>query len=274
MPSYLITGASGSLGFEMVRQASAEPENIVIGLVRNKTKMAGRIAKELSDRTNVHVVECELADYESLAASVEPVSQILNGGPLDYLMANAGMGSKWFTFKPFELQAKEPARVTEDFNSQMAVNVIANIHLFNLYLPFLRKSEIKKVITISSAHADVMLAQKYDVSEAMAYSASKAALNMVVAKYHASYGKSEGVLFMAMCPGVLLNDAVLEEPDEDAKKYGPAMFAKFATYAPHFTGPAPPAGPASDIFRIAAAASVEDGWGGTFTSHNGGTQWI
>lgn len=54
----------------------------------------------------------------------------------------------------------------------------------------------------------------------------------------------------------------------------PAMMAKFAAFAPHFTGPTPPDGPVRDILRIAGEASIEGGWGGSYTSHNGGRQWL
>ncbi|KXJ88724.1 hypothetical protein Micbo1qcDRAFT_206885 [Microdochium bolleyi] len=273
MPSYLITGASGSLGFEFVRQASANPDNVVIGLVRNKTKMAEKVAAELPGRTNVRIVEGELTDHDSLASTVEHVSKI-TGGSLDYLIANAAYMSDWSAYKPYEEQAKEPAALTADLNAYWTINVVSNIHLFNLYLPLLRKSSIKKVVAISSGHADTKLVLAHDIDATMGYTVSKAALNMVVAKYHASYGKSEGVLFMSLCPGVVENDSTRAEPNEDAIKYGGATVAKFMAFAPHFKGPVPPAGPVGDILRIAEEATVEGGWGGSFTSHNGGQQWL
>ncbi|KAJ1337213.1 norsolorinic acid ketoreductase [Microdochium nivale] len=274
MPSYLITGASGSIGFEFVRQASANPDNIVIGLVRNKTKMDGKVASELPNRTNVHVVEGELSDYTSLARSVDPVSKI-TGGSLDYLIANAASMSTWSEFKPYEEQAKEPAKLTAELDEAWTINVVSNIHLFNLYLPLLRQSSIRKVVAISSGHADTDLVLNYRIDAALGYTVTKAALNMVVAKYHASYGAGDqAILFMSMCPGMVENEQNLAEPTEDAIKYGPAMFAKFAEFAPHFKGPVPPAGPVGDILRIAEQASLADGWGGSFTSHNGGKQWL
>jgi NAD(P)-dependent dehydrogenase (short-subunit alcohol dehydrogenase family) len=43
---------------------------------------------------------------------------------------------------------------------------------------------------------------KYDVTPGSLYSASKAAINMLVAKYSAQY-KKDGVLFLALCPGMV-----------------------------------------------------------------------
>lgn len=50
--------------------------------------------------------------------------------------------------------------------------------------------------------ADVMLTADYDVFEVPAYSISKSALDMVVAKYHAEHN-SRGLLFMGISPGVV-----------------------------------------------------------------------
>ncbi|KAH7041522.1 uncharacterized protein B0I36DRAFT_261317 [Microdochium trichocladiopsis] len=272
MPSYLITGTSGSIGFELLRQASSNPDNVVVGLVRSKAKMEERLAKELPNQKNVHIFEADLADYKSLAATVEPVSKVL-GGSLDYLIANAAYMGQWAAVKPFEEQAKDPETLIAEYNKDFNINVLGNIHLFNLYLPLIRAGNTKKVIAISSGHADFDLVTKFHIHETAPYTIAKTALNMVIAKYHAAYA-DEGILFMSLCPGLVENDNSRAPPSEDMAKYGPALFAKFAAFAPHLSGATTPDGPAADILRISADASIEKGWGGSFTSHNGGKQWL
>lgn len=81
-------------------------------------------------------------------------------------------------------------------------NAIGNIHLFNLFLPLVMKGKIKKVISISSGHADLDLINNLELDASALYAASKAAINVIVAKYSAQY-KKDGVLFVSISPGVI-----------------------------------------------------------------------
>jgi NAD(P)-dependent dehydrogenase (short-subunit alcohol dehydrogenase family) len=91
----------------------------------------------------------------------------------------------------------------EDVSSKMfQTNVVGNIHLFNLFLPLVMKGKVKKVIAISSGHADLDLINNLEVEVSALYSASKAALNVIVAKFNAQY-KKDGVLFVSISPGVV-----------------------------------------------------------------------
>ena len=81
------------------------------------------------------------------------------------------------------------------------INVVGNIHLFNLYMPLVLKGRDKKVFALSSGLADVDLIPKYEFYWAAPYSISKAALNVAVAKFAAEYSK-DGVLFMCVSPGI------------------------------------------------------------------------
>lgn len=93
----------------------------------------------------------------------------------------------------------ELEKVLKDLNQ---TNIIGNIHLYNLFLPLVLKGNAKKVITLTSGHADLELINRYDVEVAALYSAFKAALNVIVAKYSAQY-KKDGVLFVSISPGVV-----------------------------------------------------------------------
>ena len=84
----------------------------------------------------------------------------------------------------------------------METNVIGNIHLFHLFLPLVLKGKTKKVISITTGLADVDSTNLMEVEVASLYAASKAALNMVVAKFNAQY-KKHGVLFLSISPGVV-----------------------------------------------------------------------
>lgn len=64
------------------------------------------------------------------------------------------------------------------------------------------KGKIKKVITISTGVADLNLTNDYEIDTGALYAASKAAMNMIVAKFNAQF-KKDGVLFMSISPGLV-----------------------------------------------------------------------
>lgn len=84
----------------------------------------------------------------------------------------------------------------------MQTNVVGNIHLFNLFLPLVLKGKTKKIITLSSGMADLEFTNDHDIDIGALYSASKAAMNIIVAKFSAQY-KKDGVLFFSISPGMV-----------------------------------------------------------------------
>jgi NAD(P)-dependent dehydrogenase (short-subunit alcohol dehydrogenase family) len=80
------------------------------------------------------------------------------------------------------------------------VNVIGQIHLFNIFLPLILKGNAKKVVSVTTAFADLDFTNAYDIDTAPLYSISKAAMNLAVSKFSAQY-KKDGVLFLSVCPG-------------------------------------------------------------------------
>ena len=66
----------------------------------------------------------------------------------------------------------------------------------------MKQGKIKKVIAISSGHGDLDLINDLEIEVSTLYAATKAALNVVVAKFAAQY-KKEGILFLSMSPGIL-----------------------------------------------------------------------
>ena len=93
-----------------------------------------------------------------------------------------------------------PKELENDLLDSFKINVVGNIHLFNLYLPLILKGSAKKVVALSTGMSDTDFVAKYDVVVAAPYSISKAAMNLAVAKYSAEYAK-DGVLFLSISPG-------------------------------------------------------------------------
>lgn len=99
-----------------------------------------------------------------------------------------------------QLQFRDIERLGADMHQHFESNVMGNINLFNLFVPLIRNGNLKKVVAISTGLSDLDLIRKLRIANAAPYSITKAALNMVVAKFHAQYA-DEGILFMAICPG-------------------------------------------------------------------------
>ncbi|KAH8160034.1 hypothetical protein CIB48_g8222 [Xylaria polymorpha] len=205
MSSYLITGASRGIGFEFVRQLSENPNNVVVGLVRDKATTDKKVLSELN-RPNIHIVQADLIDYDSLKKSVDVVAPIVNGS-LDYVIANAAYISQFSAYDTIGvLGEKDPKQLEADLLESFKVNVIGNIHLFNVYIPLILKGREKKVITISSGFGDIDLTRDYKLGLSAPYAISKTAMNIAAVKFHAQYA-DQGVLFLNICPGVVDTNA-------------------------------------------------------------------
>jgi NAD(P)-dependent dehydrogenase (short-subunit alcohol dehydrogenase family) len=82
------------------------------------------------------------------------------------------------------------------------VNVIGVVKTINTFMPLIKQSSIKKVVTITTGMADPDLVNNFEIDNAAPYAISKSATNMMVAKYNALY-KKDGVLFLAISPGLV-----------------------------------------------------------------------
>ncbi|RDW83800.1 uncharacterized protein DSM5745_04126 [Aspergillus mulundensis] len=261
MPSYLITGASRGLGFEFLRQLSADPTNLVIGLVRNKAATEEKVAHELK-RDNIRIVQGELTDYDSLKNAVEAVEKITPS--LDHLIANAAVVSTWSAWDGLgTLAAKDPAGLTADLLSSLNTNLIGNINLITLFLPLIQRSAIKKVIAITTGMADLDFIAHYNIAIGAPYSISKAALNAAIAKFSAEYRK-DGILFLGLSPGLVDTSEGKAEMTEEQKAGVASMVAQFATYAPAWKGPITPEESVGLLRGVIERAHVDRGYAGAF----------
>ncbi|KAK5655540.1 hypothetical protein OQA88_5471 [Cercophora sp. LCS_1] len=273
MPSCLITGVARGIGYEFIRQYSADEKNIVIGIVRNKAATDKKISEDagIKDRTNIHILEADITDYVALKKSAEDTAKI-TGGSLDYLIANAGIVTMFDAYDPISKLGDRPEELTKTMRDLFDINVIANIHLFHLYLPLILKGQAKKVVAITSGFADADFTRTYDVPPAALYSTSKAALNMIVAKFSAEY-REQGVLFLSVAPGMVEVGHYKNSTEEQLQGLG-GLMAKFAEYAPHFEGPDTPEGSVTKVRAVIDNSSIEKGNGGDFLSQFGNKQWL
>ena len=85
---------------------------------------------------------------------------------------------------------------------QLQPNTIGTAQVTAVLLPLIRKGQKKQIIYMSSAAASIPLALNTDFGIQPGYSTSKAALNMVAAKYAVAL-KEEGVIILTIHPGLV-----------------------------------------------------------------------
>ncbi|KAF2805520.1 NAD(P)-binding protein [Mytilinidion resinicola] len=273
MATYVITGVSKGIGYEFLRQLSKDPSSTVIGIVRDKPTTVKKVSEDsdLKGRSNIHILEADVTNYDALKKAAADTAEI-TGGSIDYLIANAGYVSQFDGYDAIGVLGNKPKELEETLKELFNVNVVGNVHLYNLFMPLILKGKTKKVIAISSGMADLDFTNNFDLEAGSLYSISKAGINMVSAKFSAQY-KKDGVLFLSICPGMVEVGHYNNMTPEQMQGAGKTM-EKFAHYAPHFKGPATPEASVQDVRSVWEKASIENGDGGTYLSHFGNKQWL
>jgi len=267
MPTYAVTGASRGIGLEFVRQLSEQTENLVFALVRSE-KTATRIS-ELG-RSNVRILEADVTNYEALKVAADEVSKV-TGGKLDMLINNAGLIPPERKTYLLDTYPKGEERLLEkDLSEAFDVNVIGVVRATNAFLPLLHAGTLKKVVSLASGFGDLDLTIKLGVPYSPAYSISKAALNMAVAKYAVEH-KKDGFVFLSLSPG-FVNTRIAPPTVEDieAGKLIAPFLGKIAP--PTFKGPITPQESVEAMLEVINAADVEST--GAFISHHGNKEWV
>ena len=86
--------------FELVKQISEDLKNLVVGLVRDKAATEKKMAAELGDRSNVHILHADLVNYASLKQAAADTAKIVGERGIDYLVANGAFLSHFDAYDP------------------------------------------------------------------------------------------------------------------------------------------------------------------------------
>ncbi|WPG99110.1 Hypothetical protein R9X50_00191900 [Acrodontium crateriforme] len=272
MPVYVITGVSKGIGYGFLKHLAPDPKNIIVGIVRDKAGTEKKVASELGECPNVHILHGDLTDYSSLKQAAADTEKIVGDEGVDVLIANAGFPSQFDAYDDIGGLGQWPEKIDEVSASLYQINVTGNIHLINLFMPLVMKGKIKKVFAISSGHGDLDLVNLAGIHTNALYGASKAALNIIMAKFSVQY-KNDGVLFLSVSPGAIDVGHYDEVPPE--KMAGMQEFmSRMATYAPYFKGPVPVDEAIPLLLSLFERASVQTGYAGAFVSQWGNKQWL
>ena len=140
--TYVVTGATSGIGFAIAENLSRNGA-MVIGISRSaeRCRQAQKTLRQTSNNEDVFILTADLGTQSGVRAAAEQISGLLKDRKqesLDGLVNNAGTFTWWMT-------------LTEDgYETQWALNALAPFLLTRLLLPYLHKSPMARVITVSS----------------------------------------------------------------------------------------------------------------------------
>ena len=138
MGTALITGASSGIGFELAKLFAKDKHNLIL-IARRKDRLQ-QLAKELSDKYNIRVIE--IAKDLSNPISAQEIYDTLKQKNIvvDYLVNNAG----FIVYGAFS-----STDWTEE-QKMIQLNMITLTHLIKLFLPEMLKQKYGKILNVGS----------------------------------------------------------------------------------------------------------------------------
>jgi len=194
----LVTGANRGIGREVSRQLAAKGVHVVMG-ARDPQRGEKAVAEFKAQGLPVESIELDVtsqASVENAAAEVER-----RHGRLDILVNNAGIALDWVPASELTVDALEKTLET---------NVVGAFRVTKAFLPLLKKSKRGRIVNVSSRIGSLTVNADPNSSLAvrnqlLAYSASKAALNMITIHF-ANLLKGTGIKVNSGNPGFTATD--------------------------------------------------------------------
>jgi NAD(P)-dependent dehydrogenase (short-subunit alcohol dehydrogenase family) len=194
-----ITGANKGIGYEVARQLAAQEFIVLLGARDSQRGEAA--ANKLRAEGEIHFIPIDVADERSIAAAAEMVSK--QWRKVDVLVNNAGI--------ILELSAKiRPAALELPMLKEtFETNIFGAFAVIHHFLPLLKQSETAQIINVSSGLGSLTSMSDpnnmFYGSNALAYNASKSALNAVTVSLAKDLA-SEQICINSICPGWVKTD--------------------------------------------------------------------
>jgi NAD(P)-dependent dehydrogenase (short-subunit alcohol dehydrogenase family) len=181
----------------------------VIGTARTSSKVSTQIAQDnLAPSNNIHIFAADLDNPKSLTTAASEVAAA-GEKSIDYLIVNGAYLSEATGGLPPTDFAGQEDLLERELTQSIRTNTLGPLHAINAFLPLIRAGRAKTIIVISTGMADVEFTKISGIPAAIPYAVSKAATNMVVAKFAAEL-KSEDINVVALSPGLVKTSLVSE----------------------------------------------------------------
>lgn len=192
--SVLITGGNKGLGLEAARRLGELGWTVFLGS-RDEARGQAAADKLAAGGANVVMVPLDVTSDESVADALRLVRK--HTDRLDVLINNAGA--------PGKVVPPEDA-TADEVHSVYDTNVYGPIRVTHAFLPLLQAADQPRVVMVSSAGGSFAVvtdpAQPVSKMHELAYSSSKAALNMLTVRYAQAL---PNIKFNAVTPGEVAN---------------------------------------------------------------------
>ncbi len=196
-----ISGANTGIGLAVATQlAKDHGYHVIIG---SRKAAAGEEAATtlVAAGHSASSVQLDVSSDESIAAAASWVEREF--GVLDVLINNAGV---LLDYVPGVLEANKGLSTRELFTKTFSTNLIGVACLTEACLPLLRRSEVPRVIFVTSRMGSLAVttdkSTPFYATDYKAYDCSKAALNMLMLNY-ARILEEDGAMVNAVCPGLV-----------------------------------------------------------------------
>ena len=188
----MITGASRGIGLELTRQELAAGSK-VLATCRSPENAKELLALQDTCSGDLSIFKMDVESEES----IQQLSQQLLGNDqqIDLIYNNAGI-IDWNT-----ISEVEPASMEKVYK----VNVVGAMLVLRNFVEHLRMGTGKMVINVSSRLGSIALRGHSQLGGSIAYSASKAALNMLTKQAAIDYKKDE-ISVISISPGWVRTD--------------------------------------------------------------------
>jgi NAD(P)-dependent dehydrogenase (short-subunit alcohol dehydrogenase family) len=195
----LITGANKGIGFEVARQLGRAGFTVLLG-ARDASRGEEAADKLRGEGSDVHFVVADLnRASECGAALAKQIGEEF--GHLDGLVNNAGMGD------PGDGHAS--VATIEALRRTFETNFFGTVAFTQQLLPLLRAAEEARIVNVSSALGSVAIngdaSSPFYHAKALAYNASKAALNMFTVDMAYDLRETK-IKVNSACPGFTATD--------------------------------------------------------------------
>jgi NAD(P)-dependent dehydrogenase (short-subunit alcohol dehydrogenase family) len=188
----LITGANRGIGLEFTRQLLSRGER-VFATCRSPAAATSLHDLRSDYGSSISIIQLDVSDPVSIEASFTVVSGVAHS--LDLLVNCAGTKLSDEEDHIGALRMDEMLRI-------LTVNSIGPMLVCQRYLDLLRAGDSPRIINISSLWGSLVA---YERGMLYAYSASKAALNMLTRRL-ALETKAQGIIVVAIQPGWVMTD--------------------------------------------------------------------